>query len=735
MKKTFILFLSLFTMFFALGFAKVNAEDLDKSKLLADSNYVKQEFNPTILETLEGNVVLRKQKISTLRNGIETGNPDTEVWSNNTVSSLTMPADSSALKVVSWAAGTNTAWQEKTIIDTAKDFEARNPGWIVVGGVNGDGFQWKGLGGYPNGTHIQNGDALNPTPSFSMGFGENNQPVVGWTSYTSMPVISVKKDGAYVNLVETTAINGAPTEDGAAVVTPWGAVISDQYGYPTKYELGGESTSPINVAGYTVYKCSIDYFRRVYDKDGNGIPTRYTYFFARGKVEEIITDMTTLSGEKDHFYFVAKDGKLDLNVGDSVRCQYELTGAFKGVQNVIGRFGYTVLDHGNAQLKGENVSPAPRTALGFKEDGSAVMIVVDGRGSDVNYTASIGLFEVGEILRMHGCTHGYNLDGGGSATLIRRTETGGFQVINTPSDGSVRSVGNALLIVMRDPGVKVTNITGTSVTLSQTKKIVDGVISNFKVTINDKTAVADENGNATITDLMKNVHYTAHYSYDITDSDGKVRKGYGTKEITTLAYNDPKITDFTLNEKKKENGIISIDFSISDQDKVVKRAYIEYGDNTYSIDSVTGGKARYSDTIKLENLDLSKDTEFKLVLEVGDVSNLRIIESEVVVVKGLGSNFTVSFDSDGGTTKADQKVADGECAKKPTNPTKSGYTFKGWFLDGEEFDFSTPIHEDITLTAEWEVAAAGGCAMGTTVVLPMVAGLLLTVLMLRKREN
>ena len=734
MKKTFILFLSLFTMFFTLGFAKVNAADLDKSKLLAESNYVKQEMNPTILETLDGNVVLRKQKISTLRNGIETGNPDTEVWSNNTVSSLTMPADSSALRIVSWAAGTTTAWQEKTIIDTAKDFEARNPGWIVVGGVNGDGFQWKGLGGYPSGSHVQDGDTLNPTPSFSMGFGENNMPVVGWTSYTSMPVISVKKDGAYVKVADTTAINGAPTEDGAVIVTPWGAVISDQYGYPTKYELGGKTTTPIDVTGYTVYKCTIDYFRRVYDKDGNGIPTNYTYFFTRGKVEEILTGVTTLSGDKDHFYFVAKEGKLDLNVGDNVRCQYELTGQFAGVQNIIGRFGYTLLDNGNPQLKGENVSPAPRTALGFKPDGSAVMIVVDGRGSDVNYTASIGLFEAGELLRMHGCTHGYNLDGGGSATLIRRTESGGFQVINTPSDGSVRSVGNALLIVMRDPGVKITNLSGDSITISQTKQIVDGTISNFKVTVNDKVAVADENGNAVIEGLMKNVHYTAHYTYDITDTDGTVRKGYGTKEFTTLSYTDPKITDFTVNDKKKDDGIISITYSMRDSDKVIKRAYIQYGENIYSLSDVTGEKTRYSGDVKLEDLDLSKDTEFKLVLEVGDISNLRIVESEVYVVKGAGSTFTVSFDTDGGTTKADQKVADGELAKKPTNPTKSGYTFKGWYLDGEEFDFDTPIHEDITLTAEWEAAAAG-CSMGTSVVLPMVAGLLLTVLMLRKREN
>ena len=49
----------------------------------------------------------------------------------------------------------------------------------------------------------------------------------------------------------------------------------------------------------------------------------------------------------------SKEGKLDLNVGDNVRCQYELTGQFAGVQNIIGRFGYTLLDNGNPQLAGK----------------------------------------------------------------------------------------------------------------------------------------------------------------------------------------------------------------------------------------------------------------------------------------------------------------------------------------------------------------------------------------------
>jgi uncharacterized repeat protein (TIGR02543 family) len=46
--------------------------------------------------------------------------------------------------------------------------------------------------------------------------------------------------------------------------------------------------------------------------------------------------------------------------------------------------------------------------------------------------------------------------------------------------------------------------------------------------------------------------------------------------------------------------------------------------------------------------------------------------------------------------------------QKPSDPTKDGYTFTGWYEDGSEtpFDFeSTMITEDVTLTAQWKVSA------------------------------
>ena len=73
---------------------------------------------------------------------------------------------------------------------------------------------------------------------------------------------------------------------------------------------------------------------------------------------------------------------------------------------------------------------------------------------------------------------------------------------------------------------------------------------------------------------------------------------------------------------------------------------------------------------------------------------------EVVVV-----NYKVTFDSDGGSEVAAVEVKDGEKVTKPEDPTKTGYTFKGWFNGDTEYDFDASVTANITLKAKWEVEA------------------------------
>lgn len=67
--------------------------------------------------------------------------------------------------------------------------------------------------------------------------------------------------------------------------------------------------------------------------------------------------------------------------------------------------------------------------------------------------------------------------------------------------------------------------------------------------------------------------------------------------------------------------------------------------------------------------------------------------------------FTVSFDTAGGSKVASQKVKDGAKASRPADPTRSGYSFDGWYKGGSKYDFSTPVTADVTLTARWKAVS------------------------------
>jgi len=91
----------------------------------------------------------------------------------------------------------------------------------------------------------------------------------------------------------------------------------------------------------------------------------------------------------------------------------------------------------------------PRTAAGFTSSNLLLLVTVDGRTS-----AGIGmtLSELASFMIALGCTEAMNLDGGGSTTAWTTNDG----VVNTPSDGSQRSVVSAIG-VFHNGGVIVDN--------------------------------------------------------------------------------------------------------------------------------------------------------------------------------------------------------------------------------------------------------------------------------------
>lgn len=95
----------------------------------------------------------------------------------------------------------------------------------------------------------------------------------------------------------------------------------------------------------------------------------------------------------------------------------------------------------------------------------------------------------------------------------------------------------------------------------------------------------------------------------------------------------------------------------------------------------------------------------------GDAVPLPIIVPEVdttyVADWSIYPTYAVHFDSNGGSAVGTQYILSGNLVERPTDPTKEGAEFAGWYSDAalqNRFNFATPITEETTLYAKWTPA-------------------------------
>ncbi|MDO5311517.1 MAG: InlB B-repeat-containing protein, partial [Clostridia bacterium] len=202
----------------------------------------------------------------------------------------------------------------------------------------------------------------------------------------------------------------------------------------------------------------------------------------------------------------------------------------------------------------------------------------------------------------------------------------------------------------------------------------------------------------------------------ILDIDGKnvtenyeITKQNGTLSVTPLTLTvDAENLNISTGSVLNENSLYKISGMLGDEKLSLA--------NT----SVTAKNANGED---IAFADITKNTGAYTVIITydgfdGDGSEnyqgSGTITSEVTVYKrssggnsGGGStstDYTVKFDTDGGSEIASQTVKVNGTASEPKTPEKEGYIFDGWYTDGsltEEFDFATKLTKSITLYAKW----------------------------------
>jgi hypothetical protein len=601
MKKISLFILS-FVLVFSF-FAKISLS-------AASSDY--KEASEAETKNVFGSMTANTQRIETINNGTQDTTSTKYFWNNHTVHWVDFDP-SNEVKVVTYSGSNQDKWKQMTTRQAAADWEKNNPGWIVVAGINGDFFENSGATTYqPTNNFMQGGDMYRAEKSsasnrFTIGWKEDGSVIVGDPAVSSDIYLRIYDDNKE-EIVQNVKINKVNTNPSASGITLY-----------TK-----DAKSTYDLTGYTVYDCEYEICRI----SSGG------YVFVKGTVLETVTLGAGSVPGDNHFYLASKDGSLDgvISSGDYIKCEYVYEGAWSNVQNSVGYIDQ-VLANGVPQHRESTDAFAytshPRTLIGFREDGTTVFMVIEGRGKPADYQVGVSHYESGQLLQAQGCVNGYNLDGGGSSTLIVRNNHGGFDVLNDPSDGSERSDGNHCLVVMRDPGFIFSGIDSTYDNAVVNLRVVNqdyfNTLSNIKVTLNGVTKDYVDGGVS-----FDNVEMSTTYKVEVTyDSPSTYDESVLTNKkyvnyLTTPEYEYP---EHGLYVKGKTDSSITIakDTTLATASQI-QDVIVHIGNNTFNL----GNNA------EIECKDLYQDVEYEVYYEYtvvapnGDKFNLT---SEVIKVK------------------------------------------------------------------------------------------------------
>ena len=347
------------------------------------------------------------------------------------------------VKIVPWAVFGNGHWTLARVTSMAVDYENSHPGWKVVAAVNGDFFDINGnnnLQYTPSGTIRVEGETYKVNPNWPMlgidnsGNGDRFTGVYKTeTKTSSKPYLSIfDNEGNEIAEYEVNQVNKEPNDGEIAAYFPM---------FNSTHKI-----VPISVKDAYIVEDAID-----------TVAFANYSLYGKGAISKI-GDEENLGLNQFAVVIKNEEVKNKLATGVTIRVQFKvLSEGLENHETIIGYHDNPLVDgqpcyendgYGNARL--------PRTLIGNRADGSSVMIVVDGRQPQFGYYG-ISNQETAALLQYYGVVDGFQMDGGGSATMVV-LKNGELQVVNSPSDSAgvtARSDSDCILVVMKVPSIEV----------------------------------------------------------------------------------------------------------------------------------------------------------------------------------------------------------------------------------------------------------------------------------------
>lgn len=490
---------------------------------------------------------------------------------------------SEEVELVPYSFLTGHEWHALAVKKAALEYEIRNPGYKVIAAVNGDYFKINDYVRASTGVTIGQGEYYKTTSDHA---GVNSIAIKNdgkgkqlfTTNVTSqVPVLAIYDE--YNNIFKEIKIDKVNQEPGENEIALY---------YAQRETNFGKNVIPENTSNAWLVK-----------KSDVAVTSRKDSFYGVGKIDNYYEGNVTVGVSQ----FAIKSNNKEitdlLNSGVKIRAQYEFDdSSLEGIDNFIG-FPFTIIENGKVNPHDNNRHP--RTIIGQKEDGEIVLAVVDGRQTNKNMYG-VNSYEMAAIMGYYGCVDAWNLDGGGSSTMIIRkqpnwvfnNENNGFNtaasnsswyVCNNPSDGNERSDGNHLLVVVKNPEVElnIESATETIITLNVALLTEIDKYKNLYVLF-DNEYYEVKNGKVTFTDLKKDTEYDFWVFYKDGDKYISLMKNDSYRTNKTK----PSDIDVTVTLLEKNDNVQILFRYKVDHDEAIKTiVFIGSNGETYMTASKT----------------------------------------------------------------------------------------------------------------------------------------------------
>ncbi|GAE89699.1 phosphodiester glycosidase family protein [Acetivibrio straminisolvens] len=337
----------------------------------------------------------------------------------------------------------------------------------AVAAINAGFFNWlKGESGkgYPDGPVMQSGEFL----SVDSEYNRYND---------SMATFAIdNENNVYYEFWKTDINIHAPDGSSARVF---------QYNKPSSFQ-------------YT----DITIWSRAWDKYSLGVSEQYPDLVEvvvdNGTVVEIRQSLPAVEIPQNGYVIIARGANaqylLDhFKEGDPVEISFSTVLDWENIEMAVTGSAILVKDGQIPEKFSYEITGVhPRTAAGTSKSGKdLILVTVDGRQA-----ASKGMSqrELANLMLSLGAYNAINLDGGGSTTMVSRPfATNDLKVVNTPSDGGLRSISTAIGVFSVAPASSLAGMvieTQPNIFVNTTSQIsVKGYDTNFNPVSVDQTAV------------------------------------------------------------------------------------------------------------------------------------------------------------------------------------------------------------------------------------------------------